>query len=204
MRVAVDGLKKDNKLCYRVSKVVTQLNIHKDSITIIKSGLKHESNDNKILKEISTNSRDLDGAEFITNDVLLRFKADKLGLNPHPYKYSGPILSETELYTGFVNRDNGEDLEVNCFYWKDGKLHFNNRYGEEKLIDYDNNPWKIKPRSPYQNAALDLMLNEEINIMTVQSAAGHGKTYLALASALKLMCEDKRYKKAIQPIYPRQ
>jgi PhoH-like ATPase len=42
---------------------------------------------------------------------------------------------------------------------------------------------------------MELMLNDNIDLVTVQSAAGFGKTYLALACALFKVLEEKKFKK---------
>lgn len=47
----------------------------------------------------------------------------------------------------------------------------------------------------YQNLALDLMVNHEVDMVSVQSAAGYGKSFLALAAALFLTLEQKKYSK---------
>ena len=51
------------------------------------------------------------------------------------------------------------------------------------------------PRTVYQNLALELMTSEEIPIVSIQSEAGYGKSHLALASALYLTLEKKRFNK---------
>jgi PhoH-like ATPase len=51
------------------------------------------------------------------------------------------------------------------------------------------------PRNVFQNLALELMTNADIHIVSVQSNAGFGKSYLALATALYLVLEKKIYSK---------
>ncbi|MFW6001939.1 MAG: PhoH family protein [archaeon] len=53
----------------------------------------------------------------------------------------------------------------------------------------------MKPRDHYQNCFLDLLDNENIDLVTVQSQPGKGKTFLSLASALYQTFEKKRYDK---------
>jgi PhoH-like ATPase len=43
----------------------------------------------------------------------------------------------------------------------------------------------------YQNLALELMLNPDIDLVSIQSEAGYGKTFLSLAAALYLVLEKK-------------
>jgi PhoH-like ATPase len=64
-----------------------------------------------------------------------------------------------------------------------------------KTIDYQNRVWKVNPRSLHQNLAIDLMLNPELMVVSVQSDAGHGKSFLALAAALSMVLEKKSHRK---------
>ncbi len=42
-----------------------------------------------------------------------------------------------------------------------------------------------------------LLLNKNFDLVTIQSKAGYGKTYLALACALSLVLKNKIYKKIV-------
>jgi PhoH-like ATPase len=53
----------------------------------------------------------------------------------------------------------------------------------------------VRPRSVYQNLAFELLLHEKIDLVSLQSEAGYGKTYLALAAALYQVLEVKRFSK---------
>ena len=62
------------------------------------------------------------------------------------------------------------------------------------LIDFEhqkNNVWGICARNLEQSFALNLLLDPEIDLVTILGQAGSGKTLLTLASALKLLFEDK-------------
>ena len=63
------------------------------------------------------------------------------------------------------------------------------------MIDYQHKVWKVTPRNVFQNLALELMTHPDIPVVSVQSDAGYGKSYLALASALYLALERKSYGK---------
>lgn len=126
---------------------------------------------------------------FITNDKLLRIRTKiELNIEAQEFNESKPFLSDTELYTGVI--DEGDDIVKNCFYWKEGKLYFEN---ENKLINYENEIWKVRPRTVYQNMLMELLMNNDIDVVTVQSMHGFGKTMLTLAAALQLTFQrDKR------------
>ena len=195
----LDGLKKDARLSYKVAKAVKSLDEFKDEIKVLSKladSSKFKNNDDKILEEIKLSN--VDNLILVSNDRILRFKAEKMGIVAEEFKSSNPFLTESQKYTGFVTE--GEDLVTNCFYWKEGKL-FYNKQGEEKALSYDNTLWTLKPKTPYQNALMELILDENIDVLTVQSDAGFGKTTLALAGAIELLMNEtdennvRKYKK---------
>ncbi|NVK21430.1 MAG: PhoH family protein [Kangiellaceae bacterium] len=70
----------------------------------------------------------------------------------------------------------------------------------EILTDYRNdshNIWGITARNREQSFALNLLMDPEIDFVTLQGPAGTGKTLLALAAALEQAIELKRYKEII-------
>lgn len=64
--------------------------------------------------------------------------------------------------------------------------------------------WGIKPRNMQQRCALDLLLKDDIKLVTLVGQAGTGKTLLALACALKKVFDDAQYSKILvsRPIMP--
>jgi PhoH-like ATPase len=57
--------------------------------------------------------------------------------------------------------------------------------------------WGITARNREQNFALNLLLDPEIDFVSLLGAAGTGKTLLALAAGLTQTLEDKRYREII-------
>jgi len=190
----LDKLKRDKRKRHQVTRAIKALKEHEDHIQIIYNGIKHDSPDNFILKEIQANEDKISEPIFVTNDKLLQFKAKTLNIESEEFKSGNPFQSESQIYTGFVNVDEGEMLEKNCFYWKEGKLYFNNHYGEESPVQ-ERDIWKISPRTQYQRAAMELILNDDIDLVTIQSEAGFGKTFIALAAMFHQVFEKKKFKK---------
>ena len=62
----------------------------------------------------------------------------------------------------------------------------------------------IVPRNLQQTMALDLLLDDEIQLVTLMGTAGSGKTLLALAAGLAKMFTEERYDKMLvaRPIMP--
>ncbi|HJV28175.1 MAG TPA: PhoH family protein [Aromatoleum sp.] len=100
------------------------------------------------------------------------------------------------------------DLMVNEFIYQDGENPLNawvkERNGRSVLIetvtDYahnKNNVWGITARNREQNFALNLLMNPEIDFVTLLGQAGTGKTLLTLAAGLTQVLETKRYSEII-------
>jgi len=147
--------------------------------------------DSHILEEIQTS--DLGAPILVTNDNILRLQAGLRGIRSESYQDSVPFKSEAEYVTGFV--ESPEEVFANSFMWGEaGKPVFYGN-GPAKIIDYQHRIWNVTPRSVYQNLALELMTDVTIHIVSMQSEAGYGKSFLALATALYLLLEKKAYEK---------
>lgn len=64
--------------------------------------------------------------------------------------------------------------------------------------------WGIAPRNKEQSFALDLLLDDDVPLVTLVGKAGTGKTLLALAAGLAKVTDDERYQKVLvsRPIFP--
>ena len=70
----------------------------------------------------------------------------------------------------------------------------------ETLIDYThpkNNVWGITARNREQNFALNLLMDPEIDFVSLLGQAGTGKTLLTLAAGLTQVLDSKRYSEII-------
>ncbi|QDQ25011.1 PhoH family protein [Chitinimonas arctica] len=70
----------------------------------------------------------------------------------------------------------------------------------ESVKDYShpkNAIWGITARNREQNFAINLLMNPDIDFVTLLGQAGTGKTLLTLASALMMTLEEKRYSEII-------
>ncbi len=185
----LDKLKKDSRIGHIVSQAVRAI-LCDDDVNVFPPDfaitLDDEWMDDRILKEILHMAPE--DAILITNDRILQIKAKVYGIPCEEYRDSDPFKSESQQFTGFV--EEGEEPEPNCFQWENGVPVFHGPDGP-KAISYQHEVWGVKPRSVYQNLALELMLNADIDLMSIQSEAGYGKTFLALAAALYLVLERK-------------
>ena len=64
--------------------------------------------------------------------------------------------------------------------------------------------WGVRPRNKEQHCLLDLLLNDDIKLVTLVGKAGTGKTLLAIAAGLQKVTEERVYHKLLvsRPIFP--
>lgn len=192
----LDGLKKSSRVNHIVKEVVDELHSYINDIIILNSDSKNRG-DSKILDDIlnflSSNKSDIPFI-FVTNDNILSFRARKLNITTQVFKDSNPYQSDSQRYTGILSEQE-TDLIPNCFFWNSGKLFYCDSHSNAKILDYENQIWKLKPKTIYQNCAMELLLNPDIDIVSIQSEAGFGKSILALASGFYWTFEKKKFNK---------
>jgi len=167
---------------------------------------------------------------LVTKDVNLRIRGDALGLIATDY--DAEKIDIQELYGGCGELDvPGPDIDR---FYQDGSLELEapppHTYPNEYLLlrDRENathtalgrwdadkkrlqpirklreGVWGIRPRNKEQHYALDLLLNDDIKLVTLVGKAGTGKTLLAIAAGLQKVVEENVYHKLLvsRPIFP--
>ncbi len=189
----LNKLKKEPRVKHLVAKAIDSIRDNLGVIKIIRQDGQEPlvpNVDLQILKEVQNGG--MTDPILVTNDRILQLLAEFSGVRSQEFKSSHPFESESQQYTGFVKDD--EDHCLNSFMWHEGKPMFFAPDGP-RIIDYEHEIWKVKPRNVYQNLAFELLMSEHTDLVTLQSEAGYGKTYLALAAALCLVLEQKRFEK---------
>jgi len=191
--------------------------------------LKSERGDNRILAVAMMNGGSAgQRVIFVTKDTNLRIKADALGLLAEDYE-SGKVSLE-DLYTGTgelsldsseVDRffgqgflEGSQDLvpnqcatlidNANARHTALSRYHAN----MQQLLPLANLPkdgiWGIQPRNREQRFALDLLLDDSIQLITLIGKAGTGKTLLAIAAGLLKVADEGVYSRLLvsRPVYP--
>lgn len=197
----LDHLKKDSKRGSAASIAIKKIEKNKNWLNFIDNiasqSLYTENVDQKILEEIQYDELLSKEGILVTSDRLLRIQAEHKNIQTNDFLDSLPFLTDSEQYTGFFDYINDKPVN-NCFTWIEGKpyLYENNDF---KCITYEHEVWDVKPKNIYQNLAFELLLNNILDIVTIQSQAGLGKTFLALAAAFKLVFEQKenQFKKIV-------
>ncbi|MBP9712984.1 MAG: PhoH family protein [Sterolibacterium sp.] len=101
-----------------------------------------------------------------------------------------------------------KDLLINEHVWQEGAQPLYAWVREtdgksgvlETLVDYThqkNAVWGITARNREQNFALNLLMNPDIDFVTLLGQAGTGKTLLTLAASLTQVLDSKRYSEII-------
>lgn len=200
----LDKLKTNPQLRHIVTQVIELLMENRDRVRFLPevpdSPLLDEHADSHILREVTreiarrSEAGNTEEPEpvLVTNDRILQLRAHVAGVKSEELRDSRPFESESQLYTGFVEEH--EPRVPNCFVWRDGRPIFFGPEGE-KPIGYSHEIWGVRPRNVYQNLAMELMTQDGVDLISVQSEAGYGKTFLALAAALYLTLEKRRFEK---------
>ena len=175
--------------------------------------------DNEILSCAQFLKKSGENVVFISKDINLRIKAEALGLETQDYEKEK--VDVEDLYKGWRELTVGGDA-IDRFY-KDKRLDppapdlVPNEFvilkdGGSKsaltrfdvkaqallpLIKADSAPWGIKPLNTEQRFALELLLNKDIQLVTLVGLAGSGKTMIALAAALQQTLEEKVYRRIL-------
>ena len=191
----LNKFKKNPKHGHTVSRVIRYLSENPDSAVVLKSDRVAQAYadlvDRYILDEIESSG--LDRPILVTNDMVLQLQAGLRGITSENYRESVPFKSQAEYFTGFLGPE--DEPIPNAFRWGEtGKPVFCGPQGE-KVIDYQHKIWNVIPRNVHQNLALELMTNPDIHVVSIQSDAGYGKSFLALATAFYLVLEKRAHEK---------
>ena len=189
--------------------------------------LNMEMPDNRIVRIAYRLHQNGDPVIFVSKDINARLKADALGIQAMDFEKQK--VKFDELFTGYREVQVSGDV-VDRFY-KEKHLElpeldaFPNEFvmlkdevnpkhtGLARVKDQGDlialNPrfetaWNVRPRSREQRMAMELLLDNEILVVTLVGQAGTGKTLLALAAALDKVVHQHKYEKILvsRPILP--
>lgn len=169
---------------------------------------------------------------LVSKDALVRVKADAIGLQAEDF-LSDRVVEVDHIYTGFLdlyisienlNRfyEKGElvlsEITNHPFYpnqfiimkdalgGKSSALGIVDRTGKKvkRLLFQQEHVWGIRPRNVQQTMAFELLLRDDIPLVTLIGKAGTGKTLMALAAGLMQTEDFRKYKKLLvaRPIVP--
>ncbi len=187
-----------------------------------------EQRDNKILMVAYELQQKGNHVVFVSKDINARVKADALGIKAVDFEKQKVDIGK--LYSGWkellIDKKTIDSFYKNkSVQIKDDEL-FPNQYvllkdstndkhtalsrfssKDKRLVQlrHDiNDVWGIKPRNKEQAMAFDLLMNDNVKLVTLVGKAGTGKTLLALAAGLKKAVDEHAYKRMLcsRPIIP--
>ena len=184
--------------------------------------------DNRILATALNLKHDDLPVVLVTKDTNLRIKADAVGI--HAEDFESETIMIDELYSGELELA-VEPAAIEEFYARgelpaaDPRPYANQfvllknnanasqtalaRYSQQKLAfvpiaNVKHGVWGITARNKQQQFALDLLLNDDIRLVTLVGKAGTGKTLLALAAGLEKTIDSRSFLRLVvsRPVFP--
>ncbi|MED1792655.1 PhoH family protein [Brevibacillus nitrificans] len=171
---------------------------------------------------------------LVSKDALMRVKADALSLTAEDFLSDRVVGEFSSIYTGYQKMMVASDIiksyyatrklqlascfpkyrfyphqflvlkdEINPSISAIGKVDPDGKT-LEMLISDDDPMWGIRARNVQQRMATELLLRDDIPLVTMTGKAGTGKTLLALAAGLLQIEDQQKYKKLLvaRPIVP--
>ena len=195
---------------------------HSDTSKLPVGFLRDGSNDSRILAIAKNLMADGRKVVLVTKDLPLRVKASSVGVEAEEYRAE---LASSSGWTGMVEESVGSTI-IDALYEKDriphelAKIHpchtgivLHSEKGSAlarvtpdkhlQLVRGDRAAFGLHGRSAEQRVALDILLDNEIGIVSLGGRAGTGKSALALSAGLEAVLEKRLHKKVVifRPLY---
>ncbi len=195
---------------------------HSDVSKLPAGFLRDGSNDSRILAIAKNLMADGRKVVLVTKDLPLRVKASSVGVEAQEYRAE---LASSSGWTGMVEESVGSTV-IDALYENEriphelAKTHpchtgvvLHSEKGSAlarvtpdkhlKLVRGDRAAFGLHGRSAEQRVALDILLDNEIGIVSLGGRAGTGKSALALSAGLEAVLEKRLHKKVVifRPLY---
>lgn len=163
---------------------------------------------------------------LVSRDLLLRLKADVLGIKCEDYKKVQVTSSVSKLYSGVTTIEGDFDIDE---LHKEGILYVESVHtanlqpnefvvltngsqsglcrffanGEPLVLIHKEHVGKIRSRNKEQTFAIELLTDPDVKLVTLAGFAGCGKTLVAIAAGLEQVMA-KKYKSLVvcRPVQP--
>ena len=176
------------------------------------------SNDNKIIATVDKLSKTGAKVTFISKDINARVKTDLLGLEAEDYvvenvsietQYKGWTSfefspAEVKAFTpaGIRELVDIDDLHENQFIHV--KTDFDRqfarlfKFARGKITEVEPHVlWNFSEKNMQQRMALDLLLDDSVNLVSLIGSAGTGKTFLTLLAGMFKVLKENEYRKLL-------
>lgn len=163
---------------------------------------------------------------MISKDFVLRIKAESIGIEARDYEslkesydnlYRGYRKMEVEkrqidelMTRGYLELSKEKFLPNEfCRFTAGEHSTIMGKYSGKKsrvelLLPQEDDIWGIRPLNDEQQCAMNLLLNDEIKLITLIGQAGTGKTLMALTAGLRKVFDEGIYSRILvsRPIMP--
>jgi len=205
-------------------KIRVHLELRAEKVTGFPLPLDRSSN--KFLLLAYTLKQRGESVVIVSKDFVTRVKAEAMNLEAEDFE--NLKASYEEMYRGF-RRVSSTKAEIDQFY-KEGSLVLPEegfrpneyallscaeqgtavaKYSQktkkiEQLLPLNKDIWGIQPLNVEQRCAIDLLLRDDIHLVTLIGQAGTGKTLLAIACAMRKVFDENVYSRILisRPIVP--
>lgn len=189
---------------------------------VLPPGFRLGDNDSRILAVALNLAGDARPVVLVSKDLPMRVKASSVGLTAEEYRAESVVesgwtgMAELEVAGSVLDqlyRDGTADIEEarELICHTGVVLHSERGSGlgriapdkSVRLVRGDREAFGLHGRSAEQRIALDLLLDEEVGIVSLGGRAGTGKSALALCAGLEAVLERRLYKKVtvFRPLY---
>lgn len=199
-----------------------RVELNHSSLSVLPSGLQLADNDSRILACALNLANDGLEVTVVSKDLPLRIKAASVGLDAQEYRAELAIdsgwtgMAELALGSNDMAKLYEHEMlvtsEVEGMPVNTGLVIHSERgsalgrvVGEQevRLVRGDREVFGVHGRSAEQRLAIDLLLDQEIGILSLGGRAGTGKSALALCAGLEAVLERQQHKKIMvfRPLY---
>ncbi len=199
--------------------------------SLIPAGFSHNV-DNRILATALSIKADEPKRKvvIVTKDINMRVKAEALGLLAEDYRHD-QIVEISEMFAGHREVVTSEEVLQQLYDDKSIPVELVDadfpplmphefvmirasgsaitRYDAQQkrllhIRDLRHDVWGLRPLNREQRYALEILLDDQIPLVTLAGKAGTGKTILAIAAGLQKVCQEKTYRKLAiyRPVIP--
>ena len=197
------------------------LKIELDHQQVLPPEFKLNEMDDRILNSAFWLAKEKNNVVLVTKDINLRLKSDAVGIKAEDYE-AGKVKVD-DLYPGLEPREvssavidkfykdksvknEAEDLAPNEFVIfrakEDPKKTAIGRCDPSdvsviRALNPEPSPWGIRPLNKEQRCAMELLLDDNVKLVTLIGTAGTGKTLISLACGLQKAVDDNLYKRLV-------
>ncbi len=221
LRIAHGRLDADVPVGDEGGTVRVELN-HSDP-AVLPPGFRADGGDTRILSVARSLAADGENVVLVSKDLPLRVKAAAIGLTAQEYRAELPVdsgwtgMAELEVTPAEVDElyqaGHAEIPAARELPCHTGLVLLGGGSGSAlgrvlpdksvRLVRGDREVFGLRGRSAEQRVALDLLLDEQIGIVSLGGRAGTGKSALALCAGLEAVMERRQHRKLVvfRPLY---